>query len=293
MAATIEWPQYETDIPYSEDSTLNTLETCIPRPPSSQDPNSIWTVFIHGGAWQDPTISASSFRKTQEKLLASSVTDQIAGYASIDYRLSPYPSHPTDPSNPSDPARNAKHPDHINDVLAAILYLQETYRFEDRYILVGHSAGATLALQVAMKRYWGSQYESTFALELNVVPPVAIVGMEGIYDIPALVEDHPAYEDFISNAFGVSGWDAVTHADFDDSWPDGKLVVLAQSSDDTLIEWKQVELQKKALEAQGWKDSGERRLKTFELHGDHDEVWETGDAARAIEYAVKALSEMT
>ena len=296
MAATDGWPKYKTDIPYSEESSLNTIETCIPRPSSSSDTNRFWIVYVHGGAWRDPEVSASSFSKTQEKLLGSSVNERIAGYASINYRLSPYPSHPTDPSNPSDPARNAKHPDHINDVLKAILYLQETYHFEDRYVLVGHSCGATLALQAAMKRYWGSQYESTFALELNVVPPIAIVGLEGIYDIPAFVEyhdDQPVYKDFITNAFGVSGWDAVspTNADFDDSWPDGRLVVLAHSPDDTLVELKQLNLQKRALENQDWKDSGERRVKAFELKGDHDEVWETGEAAKAIEWAVQELSE--
>ncbi|KAK3700460.1 hypothetical protein LTR37_015964 [Vermiconidia calcicola] len=261
-----------------------------------EDSNRFWIIFIHGGAWRDPAISASSFRKSQGKLLASHVADSISGYASINYRLSPYPSHPTDPSNPSDPARNSTHPDHINDVLAAILHLQEIYHFEDRYILVGHSCGATLALQVAMKRYWGSQYESTFALELNIVPPMAIVGLEGIYDIPALVkyhEDQPVYRDFIVNAFGASGWDAAspTNADYDDSWPDGKLVVLAHSPNDTLIEAEQAELQRKALEPQGWKDAGERRIKMFELEGEHDEVWETGEAAKAIEWAVEELSQ--
>ena len=185
MAATETWPKYEKGIPYSEDSSLNTLDICIPRRPSPEDSKRLWIVCIHGGAWRDPEIDASSFETTQDRLLASPLADNITGYASINYRLSPYPSHPTNPSDPSDPARNAKHPDHINDVLTAMLYLQETYHFRDQYILVGHSCGATLALQVAMKRYWGSQYESTFALELNVEPPRAVVGLEGIYDIPS------------------------------------------------------------------------------------------------------------
>jgi acetyl esterase/lipase len=232
----------------------------------------------------------------QEKLLSSKVAVDIAGYASLNYRLSPYPSHPRDPSNPSDPSRNAKHPDHINDVLAALLYLQETYSFEDRYILVGHSCGATLAFQTAMRRYWGSQYESTFALELNVVPPVAIVGLEGLYDLPALVEFHreqPEYRDFVTNAFGQAGWEAVspTSADFGESWPDGRLVVLAHSEGDALVEGEQPELMRRALEAQGWKGkgTGDRRVLGFELQGDHDEVWDTGDAARAVEFAVKEV----
>ena len=292
-----EWPKYHNDIPYSTESNLNTLETCIPRPTSPNENNRLWIVYIHGGAWRDPTISASSYRKIRDILLETAAADRIAGYASINYRLSPYPSHPKDPSNPSDPARNAKHPDHINDVLAAILHLQETYHFEDRYVLVGHSCGATLALQVAMKRYWGSQYESTFALELNVVPPVAIVGLEGIYDISALVKYHgkeSEYKDFIVNAFGPSGWDALSpaNADFDGSWPDGKLVVLAHSRDDTLVEWEQVDALKRSLETQGWKDNLDRQVKVLEVKGDHDEVWETGEAAKAVEWAVQEVSRL-
>lgn len=296
--ATDAWPKYETDVPYSEDSSLNTLDICIPRPPSSEDVNRLWIVYIHGGAWRDPEQSASTFNETRETLVGSSIADRIAGYASINYRLSPYPSHPTDPSNPDDPARNARHPDHINDVLAGILFLQERYDFEDRYILAGHSAGATLASQVAMKRYWGSQYESTYALELNVTPPVAIVGLEGIYDVPAFVYYHKEqseYRDFITNAFGPSGWDAVspTNADFDDSWPDGRLVVLAHSPDDTLVEQEQVGSMESALEKQDWKDQGDRRVEVFELRGDHDEVWETGEAARAIQWAIEQACAST
>lgn len=290
-----EWPSHETGVSYSDESSLNTIDVCLPRPPQPNDSERVWIIYIHGGAWRDPEITSSSFNKTRDVLLASSVADKIAGYASINYRLSPYPSHATDPSNPSDPARNAKHPDHINDVLAAILHLQETYHFDDRYVLVGHSCGATMALQVAMKRYWGSQYESTFALELNVVPPMAIAGLEGIYDIPAFVQyhhDQPVYKDFITNAFGTSGWEAISpsNGDYDESWPDGRLVVLAHSPDDTLVEREQLELQEKALASQGWKSQGERRVSTFELKGDHDEVWKTGEAARATEWALKELT---
>jgi kynurenine formamidase len=277
---------------YSDESSFNTVDIYIPRDPESQQAENIWIVFVHGGGWRDPEILASSFNITRDKLLYSSIAPHVAGYASIDYRLSPSPAHPKDPSNPSDPARNAKHPDHINDVLTAILYLQEKYHFEDRYLLVGHSVGATLAMQVAMKRYWGSQYESTYALELNVTPPIAILGLQGVYDIAALVANHdgvPIYRDFVTNALGPSGWDAASpvNADFEDTWPDGKFVVLARSSEDFLVEEDQLSRMKNALAAQGWTEKGDKKIKTFELKGEHDEVWETGDIARAIEFAVQ------
>lgn len=292
MASPDQYPK-EFEEEYSDESSLNTLNVYLPRPHSKADSNKLWIIYIHGGAWRDPAITSSSFSAIRSKLLSFPTASSIAGYASINYRLSSYPSHPTDPSNPSDPARNAIHPTHINDLLTALLYLQEKYSFDDRYILVGHSCGATLAFQVAMKRYWGSQYESTFALEMNVVPPIAIVGLEGIYDIPALVkrhEDQSVYRDFIVNAFGSSGWDVVSpvRGDFEEGWVDGRLVVLAHSEGDSLVEREQADGMRGALVQQRWSDDdGDRKIKMFELEGEHDEVWETGDAARAVECAVK------
>lgn len=284
------YPKYERNIAYSDESSLNTLDICIPRPPTQSDSKRLWIVYIHGGAWRDPEIDASSFDTTRDLLLKSEVADKIAGYASINYRLSPYPSHPTNPSDPSDPARNVRHPDHINDVLTAILYLQEKYNFNDRYVLVGHSCGATLALQVAMRRYWGSQYESTFALELNVEPPIAIIGLAGIYDLTLFVnlhQDQPVYEEIVQNAFGTANWKAVSpmQADFDESWPDGKLIVIAHSDDDTLMDRAEAEAEMKGLQAQGWDQDGQRIVSWLELKGDHDEIWQTGEAARTIEFS--------
>ncbi|KAK0272621.1 hypothetical protein LTR91_017882 [Friedmanniomyces endolithicus] len=300
MGDAADYPQYHQHVEYSDESSLNTLDVCIPHHPPA-DRKQLWIIFIHGGAWLDPEIDSSSFKKTQDLLLASHHAATIAGLASLNYRLSPNPSHPQHPSNPSDPARNAKHPDHINDVLAALLYLQGTYHFEDRYVLVGHSCGATLAFQVAMKRYWGSQYESTFALELNVVPPMTVVGVEGLYDLPALVKHHsgePEYRDFVSNAFGSDErvWAAVspTSGEYEESWPDGRLVVLAHSREDELVEWEQVDLMQRALKAQGWGGRrDERRLELIELKGKHDQVWEEGtELARAIEATLGLVEAM-
>jgi len=297
---TVGFPQFYTDIQYSDESTLNTLELCIPRPTGSSR-HQVWIVYIHGGAWMDPEIDASSFRSAQQLILASHEAQYVAGLASINYRLSPYPSHPRDPSNPSDPSRNARHPDHIKDVLAALLHLQETYRFEDRYVLVGHSCGAALAFQVAMKRFWGTQYEPTDGFTLNVIPPIAILGVEGLYDLSALVSHHsddPSYRGFVSNAFGDdhSLWAAISpvSGDFETSWPDGKLAAIAHSRDDELVEWEQVDLQHRALKLQGWDEAGgDRRLKLIELAGKHDQVWQDGrELARAIQLTVQVIKNI-
>lgn len=292
MAMPPEWPQYRTNVPYANKSSLNTLQTCIPRPTSAHDRRRLWLIFVHGGAWRDPAITAASFAATCDRLLADSATlDHLAGLASVDYRLSPYPSHAGDPSNPQDPARNATHPDHVNDLLAAVLHLQETYCFGERYLLVGHSAGATMALQLTMKRYWGRQYESTLAAELNVVPPLAVVGVEGIYDLPRLLDDYghvPGYREFVTNAFGDDprDWAAAspTSGSFDDGWSEGRIVAMLHSIDDELVGPEQADAMAAALRRQCWSaDDSDRRLIVSKVHGlTHDEFWQSGEVMAAF-----------
>jgi len=285
------YPLDLTNIPYAAATDLNNLSVHLPRAPVPNDPNRLFLIYIHGGAWRDPAILAPSFAATQSHLLnlASgnpSTQNAISGIATLNYRLSPYPAHLTNPSNPHDPSRNARHPDHINDVLAAILYLQETYAFGNRYVLIGHSCGATLALQVAMKRFWGSQYDPTSALELNVEPPLAIVGVSGIYDVPRLVDDNaaqPAYRDLVVNAMGSERkvWEdaSPSRGDFEDGWEDGRSVVLVHSEADELVGMEQSEIMWKTFGEQGFGEgTGRQRRRKFIKLTDlkHDEVWEDG-----------------
>jgi kynurenine formamidase len=290
--ATTTHPVHYPHVVYSDDSDLNTLTVTQLRPAVvPNDPNRIFVIYIHGGAWRDPEIAASSFFATEKKLLDNATPqekDKISGIASINYRLSPYPSHATSPSSPHDPARNASHPDHINDVLAAILYLQEQYAFGSRYILIGHSCGATLAFQVAMKRFWGSQYDPTSALELNVEPPMAIIGVSGIYDIPGLVDSNaavPAYRDLVVNAMGSDRrvWEdaSPTNGNYENGWGEGKLAVLLHSGADELVAMDQPNAMFEALGKQGFNDEAgsEKVRKYVKVTGwKHDAIWEDGKA---------------
>jgi hypothetical protein len=76
----------------------------------------------------------------------------IAGYASIDYRLSAHPAYPQDAGNtPKTSLREARHPDHLDDVCSAIVFLMDKFDFGSNYILVGHSCGASLSFQAVMR----------------------------------------------------------------------------------------------------------------------------------------------
>jgi acetyl esterase/lipase len=288
------WPKFYT-FNYSPYTSLNTFQVCVPRPvtPDIKD-NGIWIVYIHGGAWCDPDQDATTFNPAQDILLRSPSISHIAGFTSINYRLSP---HSIKPQDPKDPARNATHPDHIQDVLSALAQLQLAHNFGERYILVGHSCGATLAFQVAMDRR-REQAAITEEGVREVPPPIAILAIEAIYDLPALVKynhKEPYYRTFATSAFGPDEevWRAIspTSADLNTSWQCGRLIVIAHSHDDELVEWQQVDLILDSLQKQGFHtESKTRRMKLLELSGTHDQVWKEGvEVARAIEFTLEAV----
>ncbi|KAG4259347.1 hypothetical protein FPRO03_13023 [Fusarium proliferatum] len=123
-----------------------------------------WVIFIHGGAWRDPDTTATNFAaKAVVELFNSGVAEVIEG--------------------PLSDERQAIHPDHLNDVISGIQYLQRKFLFGDRYLLTGHSCGATLAYQTLIQ-------QSMDKLETHVVRQ-AIVGVAGLYDLPLLRDMDP------------------------------------------------------------------------------------------------------
>jgi kynurenine formamidase len=202
-------------------------------------------------------------------LSASRVQESIAGFASINHRLSPYPGHPTNPSSPDDPSRNAKHPDHLIDVSKAIIFLEEKYGISNCFLLVGHSAGATLAFQIQ------DQFEG-----YKMPTPSGVLGVEGIYDIPVLVktyENVPAYREFVENAFGPDEtvWENASPARSEKSaaWDKAKAIIIAHSDEDELLNRKQADVMVKRLQ-----QSISCRDKThyFPASGHHDDIWKNG-----------------
>lgn len=250
------------------------------------------TRYIHGGAWRDPRIDHKTFRPTIEKVIASSPSSKapgIAAFASVDYRLSPHPEFPQDPAGtPARQLRAARHPDHANDVQSALAYLQRRYDFGERYVLVGHSAGACLAFQVVAGL---TSAGSTSGLVL----PRAVIGFEGIYDFNGLnARMDGAYAPFFEGAFGGSraDWDTAAPSKFTGSFEEqwgGRgakvMAALGWSRDDRLVDEPEVDNMATRLEG-----DGVRTTVFKDLHGEHDEIWEVGtDVAKMIAKVLDTL----
>jgi hypothetical protein len=229
----------------------------------------------------------------------------VSAFASIDYRLSPHPNYPQDPTViPPSQLCNAKHPDHILDVRAGLLLLQEKYGFGSNYVLIGHSCGATIALQLLM----GSELSTTEppktpndfnddALDL----PRAILGVCGIYDLRSLVENHSTisiYREFVVDAFGQNEdfWDFVSPARYEkflDAWQEGKLMMLVSSRGDELIEDAQIDSMSERLQA--WQSLNSHTLVVMknELQQGHDDIWGNGiELANVVALSLQKLMDI-
>ncbi|KAE8364460.1 Alpha/Beta hydrolase protein [Aspergillus caelatus] len=284
---------------YGEDHALQTVTVTTL---SEALDKKYWIILIHGGAWRDPNIDAINFSNPAISTLTTSpayahVLPHITAFASISYRLSPHPSHPQDQSSISPREyRSAKHPDHINDVQAAIAFLQRKYGFEERYILVGHSCGATLAFQSVMGRFKAGISHG----------PLAVVGLAGIYGLRLFRDTHKeisAYQEIVEGAFGddEAAWDAVSPAvakgadGVEGGWTEGRWAILAYSPEDSLVDASQREAMDDTLKG-WWALQSEDKLRCaalMPLGGEHDECWEKGEGlAEAIGYAIEKQLEI-
>lgn len=203
---------------------------------------------------------------------------------SIDYRLSHHPDFPQPPdSTKKDEFRDALHPDHIWDVSSALERLQEKYNINNDYVLIGHSAGATLAFQFV---------NGAASLGRNIPQPSAIVGISGIYDLIGLSDRFKgSYDFFIKGAFGDERdeWEHASPTRFPGKygkeWPLGKLALLAWSPEDTLIDEPEIINMSQKLSSDGVRVTVDRTL-----HGEHDFVWQ--DGAQLSRLVITALETL-
>lgn len=187
----------------------------------------------------------------------------------------------------------------MRDVALALRFLANEYGMK-AWVGAGHSCGATLLLQHVS----GIGLASAEQDEALGGGPEGLVLLCGIYNIPLLLQNHnpptcpehisQIYRDFIAGAFGQDGkaYRAVSPAAGRYStreWPNGKLVVLAHSYEDELIERQQRDVMCVTLDREGWGvvmevgdgeadvGQGSRVLEVRDLKGGHDWIWEDGE----------------
>lgn len=232
------------------------------------------------------------FHETQEILLRDqSVLAKIVAFVSLDYYLSPFPSDETNPSSPTDPARNTHHPANMQDIGRALQYLQETYSMQDRYILTGHSTGASIIYQGLIST-WRPRVQSP-------IPTLDVLRVSGIYDLSPYITDPQDRESIINNVFGhdVGFWEAASLDDGQKEWRNPLLAMRVYSGDDQEVDEGQPQTILHVVEGLedptgDYGDDGrQRRNRLLMLTGQHNELWKEGtELARAIEEAVDMVS---
>ncbi|EPS36716.1 hypothetical protein H072_9694 [Dactylellina haptotyla CBS 200.50] len=258
---------------------LQTMDLHLPSYKMRTLDDKMWIIFIHGGAWRDPSNTKSDATQLLHALIHTPQNTTLCG-ATLNYRLSP---------SIKSPENTAKHPDHVADILAAITFLQHQYQFGRNYILVGHSAGATLALQSLRSIFNGKNIESSIPAAETFLPgglPRAVVCTEGIYNLPDLVDEYPDYSSFVRNAFGPPSqvWFDASPACLP-GWKseyDGRIVVV-QSTEDELLSLRQATGFVRVLEAEGV------RVDVEIVGGRHDEVFKRDELVGIVK---KVLGEM-
>ena len=307
---------------YAADNIWQSYELYLPNHTVDQNPQ-FWILYIHGGYFRDDSVTAASFQPALAQLIKTpkyglslshlaklgddqeDISSYVAGYASINYRLSPRPQKsPQGPKTPAYELRNAEWPDHVHDVLMAIAHLQDKYGFEDRYLLVGHSVGATMALL--------STLSSTKPLTSDISvcspkihPPLAVLAVSGIYDFGLLHDSNPdsGYDELTRNAIRrPEDIDLASPArypltDYNQIWAHGgkkTALIVAHSKDDGLVDWNQVEaIQKvfghpKGSDLNVGEQSAPIGFRVIEINGAHNDIWGHGTAlAKVIRRAIR------
>ncbi|KAK9462928.1 Alpha/Beta hydrolase protein [Lipomyces oligophaga] len=231
-------------------------------PPFSSSKRLPWFIYIHGGAWVDPNQD-----KTMGYSLIQNTVPNEWGAASINYRLSPSVQHPT----------------HLQDIFDAIAMISRLYNVSN-FLIVGHSAGACLALQFLKKI---SEFSQSYDTNLQIPEISAIVCVEGIYDLVELYSEYPNYLYFIEKAFGDCHEDwrraSPCHFDWDKirQFSQAK-IFLVQSLQDELLSMRQVLLMKEILQSGGC---------DCEFHtingGSHDETVQSEALASLFQRLIK------
>ncbi|SCU95090.1 LADA_0G13388g1_1 [Lachancea dasiensis] len=140
-------------------------------------------VFIHGGAWIDPSNTPQDFEKLAKHLLALTHSQPTFSLYAIEYRLSP----------------EVKHPVHIQDVAENIAELIKLEKIDELHIL-GHSVGATLAWQLLSMPLDNQVVNSLQLGHIRSILKQCFL-VDGIFSLTELLLEYPTYDYFVFQAF--------------------------------------------------------------------------------------------
>lgn len=208
-------------------------------------------VFIHGGAWRDPRNTYDDFADLIEKLPSN------INCISLNYRLSP----------------DVKHPTHLLDIIRALNYLQREFGIK-RTLLVGHSVGATLILQLLTYKALLGEKAIPLTIKLE-----HLYFIDGIYSIPDLLEEYPSYLLFVNEAFASEkDYEGATSITVPTDWdfPFTSIDIL-QSQEDELLSERQLNVFALFLKARGIQFTDRRGH-----WGKHEEVYRRREIADII-----------
>jgi kynurenine formamidase len=163
------------------------------------------------------------------------------------------------------------YPGHLIDVAQGLLYLEEHYQIGNRYILVGHSAGATMAFEL----------HDWYMPRRNLPIPAVVLGIAGIYNFEAFVEEHseiPAYREFMENAFPEKRlWERASpyqnRLPNSAAWEQAEAIIVSHSDQDELVEKAQSSYM---LGRARMSPHCKEHVHFLEASGAHDEIWASG-----------------
>ena len=170
--------------------------------------------------------------------------------------------------------REAQWPEQLNDVMSALRHLQARWGFGERYLLVGHSVGATMALLAALKA----------GEEEGIEAPLGVVGVCGIYDWDQLHRWSVGCESLTTSAgLDEQRWreaspGRIESGVWEERWARGRKrsIVLGQGRGDELVDFEQAVGMQRVFDGEG-REAGMISCDLMEVGGRHNEVWEKGD----------------
>ncbi|TDZ21421.1 Kynurenine formamidase [Colletotrichum orbiculare MAFF 240422] len=227
-----------------------------------------WIVYLHGGFYRDFAQNSTTIKAAIASLEANSsdvLANQVAGIASLNYRLSALPGVQPNNTHASE-LQNARWPDHLDDAVAAIKDLGRRYPIDGRYVVGGHSVGAQISFFAALESLRGE----------SMPKPAAVFGVSGIYDYPRLHVSHPGYDYLVLNAMRedqlVEASPALVDAEKYAAL-NLEAFVIAHSRNDGLVPWDQPEAIQATL---GGIPELASKTSLVELDGQHNEIWRGG-----------------